>query len=127
MTNREFYLSVADGVVSAEVSEKARELLASLDARNEKRKSADSKEKRESAIRRQTVLAHLTVEGQTADDIVAQCNGLSVGQVRSALSTLVRDGYAVKNEVKVGKARKMAYALRVEEDANQFLDHEVTV
>lgn len=115
MTNREFYLSVADGVVSAEVSEKARELLASLDARNEKRKSADSKEKRESAIRRQTVLAHLTADAQTADDIVAQCNGLSVGQVRSALSTLVRDGYAVKNEVKVDKARKMAYALSAED------------
>jgi predicted Rossmann fold nucleotide-binding protein DprA/Smf involved in DNA uptake len=115
MTNREFYLSVADGVVSAEVSEKARELLASLDARNEKRKSADSKEKRESALRRQTVLARLTVDAQTADDIVAQCNGLSVGQVRSALSALVRDGYAVKSEVKVDKARKMAYALSAED------------
>ena len=127
MTNREFFQSVIDSAVSDEVRDHAQGLLAQLDMRNEKRKSADSKEKRESAIRRQTVLARLTAELQTADELQAQCSTLTIGQVRSALSTLVRDNFAIKGEVKVGKARKMAYALRVEEDSNQFLDHEVTV
>jgi len=113
MTIREFYLSIINGNVSDETIAKANEMLASLDARNEKRKSADSKEKRETASRRETVLGLLSETPVFAESI-AENSGLTVGQVRSALSTLVRDGKASKTEVKDGKSRKMAYTLPTE-------------
>lgn len=121
MTIREFYQSVIDYASGVEMTceevdtltAKAQELLASLDARNEKRKSAESKEKRETASRRETVLGLLSETPVFAESI-ADASGLSVGQVRSALSTLVREGKASKSEVKDGKSRKMAYALPTE-------------
>ena len=113
MTIREFYLSIINGAVSDETVAKATEMLSALDARNEKRKSADSKEKRETASRRESVLGALTETPQFAETI-SETVGLSVGQVRSALSTLVREGKASKSEVKDGKSRKMAYSLPTE-------------
>lgn len=114
MTTREFLVLVRDTSNDYAITGKATELLASLDERNAKRKSADSKAKRETASRRDAVLAHLSAEPIFADT-VATDSGLSIGQVRSALSALVRDGIADKAEVKVGKSRKMAYTLHIGE------------
>lgn len=114
MTIREFYLSIINGTVSDETVAKASEMLSALDARNEKRKSAESKEKRETASRRETVLGLLSETPVFAESI-ADASGLTVGQVRSALSTLVREGKASKSEVKDGKSRKMAYTLHIAE------------
>ena len=86
MTIREFYLSIINGTVSDETVAKASEMLASLDARNEKRKSVDSKEKRETRERVQKVLDFLCDhqgESFTRDDI-ASAVSLSVGQVTAA-------------------------------------------
>lgn len=113
MTTREFLVSVSavcNQYDYDDLAAKASELLASLDARNEKRKSTESKEKRETAARRILVMNALCDEPMFAESI-AESRGLSVGQVRSALSTLVREGIADKTEVKVGKSRKMAYTL----------------
>ena len=113
MTIREFYQSVISAEVSEDITAKATELLAKMDESNAKRKSVDSKEKRETASRRETVLGLLSETPVFAESI-ADASGLSVGQVRSALSTLVREGKASKSEVKEGKSRKMAYSLPVE-------------
>ena len=110
MSTREFLVSVIDANVSADVTAKAVSLLDGLDARNAKRKSADSKAKRETAARREVVLNALS-DVPVFADAIAEENGLSVGQVRSALSALVREGLADKGEVKVGKVRKMAYTI----------------
>lgn len=114
MTTREFLVLVRDTSDDYDIVGKATELLASLDERNAKRKSADSKAKRETSARRETVCAYLSANPIFADDI-ASASGLSVGQVRSALSVLVREGVADKAEVKVGKSRKMAYIVHAEE------------
>lgn len=114
MTTREFYLSIINDTVSDETIAKASEMLSALDARNEKRKSAESKEKRETAERRKVVMAYLDTNPRFADDIAEGVN-LTVGQVRSALSFLVTNGFASKCEVKVGKTRKMAYTLHIGE------------
>lgn len=122
MTTREFYTAVIaffNGnplpyATENELAEKARELIAVLDAKNEKRKSSESKEKVASRERRESVLASLTEVPQSADAI-AETLGISVGQSRSALGTLVREGVADKAEVKVGKVRKMMYTLHVGE------------
>ncbi len=124
MTTREFYLSVIDAHISDDATEKARELLASLDARNEKRKSADSKEKREVRARVDAVYSALDAS-PTLAETVAESVGVTVGQARSALSALVREGRAVKVNVKVDKARRVAYVRA--EDMAQFLPHEVSV
>ena len=114
MTTREFYQSVISGNVDEEVVLKANELLIALDNRNEKRKSVASKAKRESADRRDVVFAALSDSPIFADTIAEDC-GLSVGQVRSALSALVRDGKADKVAVKVDKSKKMAYTFHIGE------------
>ena len=114
MTTREFYLSVINGTVDADSVAKAQELLIALDNRNEKRKSVDSKAKRESADRREIVLSALSSDPIFADTI-AEDHDLSVGQVRSALSALVREGKADKVAVKVEKTKKMAYTLHIGE------------
>ena len=115
MTTREFYLSVINGTgTSEETMDKARELLEKHDASNDKRKSAESKEKIASRSRRESVLGSLTAVPQSADTI-ADALGITVGQSRSALGTLVREGVADKAEVKVGKTRKMMYTLHIGE------------
>lgn len=115
MTIREFYLSVINGTgTTEETMQKARELLEKHDASNDRRKSSDSKEKIASRERRESVLASLTDTPQSADAI-AEALGISVGQARSALGALVREGVADKAEVKVDKARKMMYTLHVGE------------
>lgn len=115
MTTREFYLSVVNGTgTSEETMAKARELLEKHDASNEKRKGAESKEKIASRGRRESVLASLSESPMTADTI-AENLGITVGQSRSALGTLVREGIADKTEVKVGKSRKMVYTLHIGE------------
>ena len=114
MTTREFYQSIISGNVTEDTILKANELLIALDNRNEKRKSVDSKAKRESADRREIVLSALSSDPIFADTI-AEDHDLSVGQVRAALSALVRDGKADKVAVKVEKTKKMAYTLHIGE------------
>lgn len=109
MTNREFYVAVSSlENVPAKLTEKANELIAKLDASNAKRTSADSKQKKEVAERRTTVLSALTDEFTTADAIAELC-GLTVGQVRNALSSFVAGGIVEKKEIKTNKNRRMVY------------------
>lgn len=111
MTNREFYVAVANGTINDEIIAKANDLLIKHDASNEKRKSSESKEKKEVSDRRNIVLSLLSAEPTTAE-VIADQSGLSVGQVRSALTALVKADLAVKTEVKSGKSRKMNYSLK---------------
>lgn len=110
MTNREFYQSVIDGKITDETLTKATELLQKLDASNEKRKSADSKEKQETAARRETVLKFLQDNpGEFTRDAIAEQTGLTPGQVSSACKSL---GESVKkSETKIDKARRIVYSL----------------
>lgn len=113
MTNREFFVAVQNANISDELSAKAQELLDSLDRRNDKRKSAESKEKKETAERRQKVLDFLkNNEGAfTRDEIAERCE-LTAGQVTSACSALCKAELITKSEIKVDKARKVAYAIK---------------
>lgn len=111
MTTREFYLSIINGNgTDSEIVAKATELLAKHDASNEKRKSADSKEKVATRERLETVRKALCSIPMTADAIAEECN-VTVGQARSALSALVKEGFATKVETKIDKSRKMVYSL----------------
>lgn len=110
MTNREFFVAVQEAAISEELTAKAVELIEALDKRNDKRKSADSKEKQETAARRTTVRVFLEQnDGTFTRDDIAEAVGLTTGQVTAACSALVKENVVEKCEVKIDKARKTAY------------------
>lgn len=112
MTNREFYLSIINGTVSAETVDKAQELLSALDTRNEKRKGTETKEKKEAAARRDAVLNFLKEhEGAFTRDQIAVELDMDAAKVSGACTALVKGGLVTKSEIKVDKARKMAYSI----------------
>lgn len=128
MTTREFYVNVLDlidvivsddptGCVDTDaMSAKARELIAALDARNEKRKSLDSKEKREVAQRVLLVQNFFKgndeklFTGVTRDEI-AEATAMTPAQAQAACKTLVTMGRIHKGEAKIGKSKRTVYYL----------------
>lgn len=113
MTNREFFIAVASANISEDITAKANELIEALNARNDKRKSADSKEKQATAERQRKVLDFLRENPTqifTRDEISA-ATGLTDGQVTSACSALINNTLVTKGEVKVDKAKKVCYSL----------------
>ena len=112
MTIREFYNEVINANINEDMTNKATELLAALDARNEKRKSTDSKEKKEAAERREVVLEFLkTHEGAFTRDQIAFEVDMDPAKVSGACTALVKSGLVAKSEVKVEKSRKVAYSI----------------
>ena len=112
MTIREFYNEVINANVSEDMTNKATELLAALDARNEKRKGTESKEKKEAAERREVVLEFLkTHEGSFTRDQISFEVDMDPAKVSGACTALVKSGLVTKSEIKVEKSRKMAYSI----------------
>lgn len=114
ITTRDFLNAVINGAVSDKEIAKAKEMLAALDKRNESRKSADSKEKKEVAERRSLVLAFLkenrdTVFSRDEIALAIEDNKVSASQASSACGQFVKDGLVSKSTVKVGKATKVVY------------------
>lgn len=116
MTIREYYQSVLDAHISDSMDAASTALLKKLDERNEKRKSSDTKEKKEAAARRGLVLGFLkehkgeqfTREALAAAISTDECV-VSPAQAQAACKGL---GEAVtKAEVKIDKARKVVYSL----------------
>lgn len=112
MTTREYFQTVLDAHISDEMDAASATLIAKLDSRNEKRKSADSKAKREVSARYAAVLEFLkTNEGEFTRDAIADACNISVGQAQSAALALVREGMAKKSEVKVDKTKRVVYSI----------------
>ncbi len=112
MTIREFYQSVIEANINDEMTVKATELVAALDARNEKRKGTESKEKKEAAERRNAVLEFLkTHDGAFTRDQIAFEIDMDPAKVSGACTALVKGGLVTKSEVKVEKSRKVAYSI----------------
>lgn len=113
MTNRDFYTAIINAEnLPAELVEKATELLSKLDTTNEKRKSAETKEKKEAADRRDRVRLFFETNPHeicTRDNIAAQLS-ITPGQVTAACKALIEVGYLTKSETKVDKARKVVYS-----------------
>ena len=111
MTIREFYNEVINANVNDELTTKATELLAALDARNEKRKGTETKEKKETAERRAAVLAFLqSHDGAWTRDQIAFEIDMDPAKVSGACKGLIDAGLVEKSEVKIDKARKIAYS-----------------
>lgn len=112
MTIREFYNEVINANINDDLTNKATELIAALDARNDKRKSTESKEKKEAAERRAAVLEFLkSHEGAFTRDQISFEIDMDPAKVTGACTALIKDGLVVKSEVKVEKSRKVAYSI----------------
>lgn len=137
MTMREYFQTVINANISDEMNTASALFIAKLDDRNEKRKSADSKAKKETAARRQTVLDFLTTHKGNAftRDEIAAAVGMDAPKVTGAMTPLVKDGIVTKVTVKVDKTKKVAYIVPDEDgdedgDGDPVLDqykpHEIT-
>lgn len=135
LTAREMLTAVINSNITPSVIHKAQVMLDALDARNAKRKSADSKGKREITERVHAVREFFTTSPVTAwtrDDVAAACN-ITPAQASAACKALVAEGCIVKAEAKIGKAKRVVYSCPTaveddgEDDDAQFLPSEVTV
>lgn len=118
MTTREFFTAVLKAHISDEMDAAAKTLIEKLDEKNAKRKSADTKQKREVAGRRAAVREFFAAhpgESFTRDDVAAAL-GITPAAVSNAASAMVANGYLVRGEVKVEKNKRTTYALAVYEN-----------
>ena len=113
MTNREFYTAVINANVSDEITEKATELVAQLDARNEKAKARPRKENAEVAGRKTAVAKFIaTHEGEFTADEIAEILNMTSAQVSSALRVHVAAGAVTKGSRKIdSKHTKVVYKI----------------
>lgn len=109
MTTREYFQTVLDAHISEDMDAASAELIRKLDERNSKRKSADSKEKREASARRGLVLGFLqnNPDGTFSRDAIAEAVGISPAQVTAACKGLGDD--VIKSEAKIDKSRRIVY------------------
>lgn len=117
MTTREYFQAVLDAHISDEMDEASRQLIEKLNARNAKRTSSDSKDKRETRARAEAVRNFFAAnpnEVCTRDGIAEQL-GLTPAQVSAACKTLVSLGVITKAEAKIGKSRRIVYTMPREE------------
>ena len=110
MTSREYFQTVLNAHLSDKMDDMSIKLLARLDTKNAKRKTTPSKEQIAAAERREQVRAFLMEQDEPATrDVIAAALNISVGQASAACKAL---GDAVtKSEIKVDKARKVAYSI----------------
>ena len=119
MTKKDWFAELKGIVEASDYAQKAEAVefidaqVALLDAKAEKAKERAAQKKAETDELKAVVAAVLTDELQTADEIAAQVEGedISKQKVVSRLTALVKDGVAVKEEVKVDSKKKMAYKL----------------
>ena len=116
VTKLEMFVAIA-GVLSEagydEYVEAVEKEIAALDRKAEKAKERAAAKAAESDEYKAIVAGALTDEFQTGTAIfeLVGDEDLTLGKVRARLTSLVKDGSAVKEEVKVGDKKAMAYRL----------------
>ena len=124
MTKKDYFAQIKAIVAGADVEGKD-ELIAfvdkqveMLDAKAAKAKERAANKKAEGDELREVIAAVLTDEFQTADEITAQVEGedITKAKVVARLTQLVNARIAVKEQIKVDSAKKMAYKLAAEEE-----------
>lgn len=102
MTQREFFEVVSTGTITTEAQEKAAEMLAKLDAANEKRRNTMSKTAKANEPIKEQILGILNDQPQTAT-VVGEALGISTQKASALLRQLAESGKVVKVNVKVAK------------------------
>ena len=111
MTTREYFQAVLDAHISDTMDEASRLLIQKLDAKNAKRKTTETKEKREASARRGLVLDFFQTHPDEVmtRDAIAEAVGISPAQVSAACKVLLAEDSITKSEAKIDKARKVVY------------------
>jgi len=110
MTSREYFQTVLNAHLSDKMDNMSIKLLERLDAKNAKRKTTPSKEQIAAAERREAVRAFLMEQDEPVTrDVIAEALNISAGQAGAACRALGE--IVTKTEVKVDKARKVAYSI----------------
>lgn len=113
MTIREFYNAVINANVSDEITEKATELVAQLDARNEKAKARPRKADPAVTARKDAVTEFVaTNEGEFTADEIAETLNMTSAQVASAMRVHIAGGAVTKGSRKIdSKHSKVTYVI----------------
>lgn len=110
MTSREYFQSVLDAHISEEMDAASIKLIERLDAKNEKRKNTPTKDQVAAKERRDAVHSFLKEQSEPVTrDTIAEALNITPGQATAACKALAE--VVKKSEVKVGKTRKVAYAI----------------
>ena len=115
MTNREFYVSVLNGEITDETIAKAGELLAKLDAQNEKRRNAERKPtpKQLAAQAYDEKLMEGISEMMTDEFqgrlVFAEALDITPEKASSLIRKMVAAGTVVKGEIKGEKGKLVGY------------------
>ncbi len=125
MTTREYFQAVLDTHISDTMDEASRQLIQKLDEKNAKRKSTPTKEQREAAQR--VLLVKSFFEKRTPDELftrddIAAATGMKPAEATAACKVLIATGKVVKDEAKIGKARRVVYFVP---EGPQYLDREI--
>lgn len=112
-TFRAFLNDVIAGNVTDEVKKYAEAEVAKLDARNEKRKGAESKTAKENAPIKDAIVAYLKDNGEKTAGEIAKGIEQTTAKVSALATQLVKAEVLVAKEVKNpnGKGKVKAYAL----------------
>ena len=112
MTNREFYNSIINNTISAEVVAMAKAELDKLDARNEKRRNTPTKVQEANVGVKEAIKGYLaTVKSALASEIATAC-GVSTQKVSALCKQMVENSEIKVADVKVkGKGTLKAYSL----------------
>jgi predicted HTH transcriptional regulator len=122
MTNREFLNTIINANLSDEITARAQEMLAQMDARNAKRASTPSKTAVANAPLKQAIVKLISEKNMTAPEVGVALE-VSTQKASALLRQLCEDGVLTSEEIKVPKKGKMKSYLLVE--GAQYLDHEI--
>ena len=103
MTIREFYQAVIEANINDELTAKATELIAALDARNEKRKTTPSKTALANEPITEEIVKALTERGTMCAADVGELVAITTQKASSLLRQLVEDGKVKSEDKKVPK------------------------
>jgi len=118
ITKKEKYAIIAEAMAdNAMIVEFCENEIAALEKKAEKAKERAAKKKAEGDELKNVIASVLTSEFQTISDVAEQIEGedITVGKISYRLNALVKEGFAVKEDVTVevnGKnSKRKAYAL----------------
>lgn len=115
-TNRQGFTAVINGTITPEVVEWAMGEIAKLDAKNDKRKTTQSKEQIANEGIMQTIVEHITANGSSVASEIATVLGVSTQKVSALCKILADRGVLVVGSRKVkGKGEVKEYSLAEEE------------
>ena len=110
MTMREFMEQVISANISTEMTEYAQTAIAKMDAKNEKRKTTQSKTQEANAEIKAKILEVMDNETVYTSAQISEVMALSTAKVTALLRQLVKDGKVEKSEVKIkGKGKVNGY------------------